>query len=128
MLAQQIQQLIADNLHHLLVGRKLQHHFAAERLLADVGQQFVGHADVHVAFQQRFANFSERDVQVLFAELALPAQVLECSLQSICQVLKHDLYCPLYTSLLYRLVSRRARGAYFRSSKSRITHVAGAYP
>ena len=44
----------------------------------------VGHAHIDVAFEQRFANFRERRVQVLFRELALPAQVLERSLQFFC--------------------------------------------
>ena len=89
MLAQQVQQFVANNLDHLLVRRKLQHHFGAERLAADVGQQFVRHADGDVALQQRFADFAQRDIQMLVGELALPAQVLESSLQPISKVLKH---------------------------------------
>ena len=79
-----IEQFVANDLDHLLVGRKLQQHFRAQRLLANVRQQFVGHAHVDVAFEQRFADSRERLVQVLLRELSLPAQVLENSLQLVC--------------------------------------------
>ena len=93
MLAQHGGQLVADGLHNLLIGRELQHDFAANGFLADVGEQFVGDADVDVAFQQRFANFGEGGVQVLFGELALAAEIFKCALELFCQVLKHEL-CP----------------------------------
>ena len=38
---EQFSQLVADDLHNLLIGRKLQEHFRAERLLADVRDEFV---------------------------------------------------------------------------------------
>ena len=44
--------------------------------------EFVGDAEVDVAFEQRLADFAERAVEVLFGELALAAQVLECALKS----------------------------------------------
>ena len=43
---------------------------------------------------QRFADFPQRHVQVLFGELSLAAQVLKRSLQLFCQVLKHDSVIP----------------------------------
>ena len=89
MLAEQQRQLIAHNLDDLLVGRKLQQDFGAERLVANVRQQFIDHADVDVAFEQRFANSRERFVHVLLREFSLAAQVFEDSLQLVCQVLKH---------------------------------------
>src|SRR5205823_7029414 len=89
-LAKQRGQLVAHHFEDLLVGRKLQHHFAADGLLADVSEQLVGHTHVDVTFEQSFANFPERGVQVLFGELALSAQILEGSLQFLGEVLKHD--------------------------------------
>ena len=53
--------------------------------------EFVGHADVDVAFEQRFADSREGGVQMLFGELALAAQILEDALELVCQVLKHGL-------------------------------------
>ena len=92
MLAEQGGELVANGLDDLLVGRKLQHDFAADGFLANVGEQFVGDADVDVAFEQGFADFGERGVEVLFGELALAAKVLECALQFFCQIFKHELF------------------------------------
>src|SRR6266702_1860542 len=89
MLAEQLGQLVANNFHHLLVGRKLEHHFAAERLAADVGEQLVGHAERHVAFEQRLADLRQRGVEVLLGQLPLSAEVLERALQLLGEVLKH---------------------------------------
>ena len=79
--SEQIGQLVAHDFDDLLVGRKLQQHFRAERFFAHVGDEFVRHAQVDVAFEQRLADFAERRVEVLFGQLALPAQVLECALE-----------------------------------------------
>jgi len=82
-------EFVANNLDDLLVRRKLQHDFAADGFRADIGEKFVGHADVDVTFEQRFANFRERGVQVLVSELALSAQILEGALQLLREILKH---------------------------------------
>ena len=73
MFAEHRGQLVADDLDDLLIGRELQHDFAADGFFADVGEEFVGDTDVDVAFEQGFANFGEGGVQVLFGELALAA-------------------------------------------------------
>ena len=83
-------ELVANGLDDLLVGRELQHDFGADGFLADVGEEFVGDADVDVAFEQGFANFGERGVQMLFGELALAAQILEGALEFLCQIFKHS--------------------------------------
>ena len=100
MFAEHRRQLVADHFHDLLVGRKLQHHLAADGLRADVGKQLISYADVDVAFEQRFANFGQRRVQMLIRELALPAQILERPLQLFCEVLKHGSCKCLASSLL----------------------------
>ena len=81
MLAKQGGEFVTDDLHDLLVGGKLQHDFAADGLLADVGEELIGHADVDVAFEERFANFGECDVEMLFGQLALAAEILESALK-----------------------------------------------
>ena len=73
-------ELIANEFDDLLVGRKLQHNFAAERFAANAGEQFVNDRESDVAFEQGFANFSESRVKVLFGELALAAKIFECAL------------------------------------------------
>ncbi len=90
MLAKHGRKFVANDLDDLLVGRKLQHDFAADRFRANIGQKFIGNADVNVTFQQRLANFRERRVQVFVSELALPAQVLERPLQFFRKVFKHS--------------------------------------
>src|SRR6266581_6331392 len=89
MLAEQFGQLVANNFHHLLVGRKLEHHFAAERFAADVGEQLVGHAEGHIAIEQRLADLRQRGVEVLLGQLSLSAKVLERALQLVGEVLEH---------------------------------------
>ena len=84
-----VQQFVAHDLQHLLIGRELQHHFRAHRLGANLRQQFVSHAHVHVAVEQSFAYARERGVQVLVGQLSLAAQVLEYALQLVCQIFKH---------------------------------------
>ena len=88
--SQQFAQLVAHDFDHLLIGRKLQQHFRAERFLADVRDEFVGHAQIHVGIEQRLANFAERRVEMLFGELALAAQVLECALKFFGKCFKHE--------------------------------------
>ncbi len=90
-LAKHGRKFVANDLDDLLVGRKLQHDLAADCFRADIGQKFIGHADVNVTFQQRLANFRKRRVQVLVREFTLSPQVLERALQLICQILKHVL-------------------------------------
>ena len=89
--AEQVPQLVAHNFHHLLVGRKLQQHFRPERFFAHVGNEFVRHAQVHVRIKQRLANLGKRRVQMLLGQLSLSAEVLEGSLQLVCECFKHEL-------------------------------------
>jgi hypothetical protein len=88
-LAKQGGQFIANDLDNLLIRRKLQHDFGAQRLVADIGEKLVHYGNSHVAFQHGFADFRQRRLEVLFGELALPTQVFECSLQLLCKVFKH---------------------------------------
>jgi hypothetical protein len=46
-------------------------------------QQLIGDANVDITFEQRFANASERLVEVLLGELPLAAQVFENALQLV---------------------------------------------
>ncbi len=105
LLAEQLEQFVADDLEDLLIGRKLQQDFGAQRLGANVGEQFVGDVHVDVAIEQGFANADQRGVQVLFGELALAAQVLEDALEFLCKVFKHWLMlaCATETLLASRL-------------------------
>jgi hypothetical protein len=112
MLSQHGGQFVAHGLDHLLVRRKLQHHLAANGLLPDVGEQLVRNAHVDVAFEQRLANLRQRCVQVLLGQLSLPAQVLECPLQLLRQILKHIRLFSSQELPLYRNCSRPASAAH----------------
>jgi len=81
--AEELAQFVANNFDDLLVGRKLEENFGAKSFLADVGDDFVHDADVDVAFEEGFADFGERGVEVLFGELALAAEIFECALEFV---------------------------------------------
>jgi hypothetical protein len=78
--AEEVGQLVANDFYDLLIGRKLQQHFLAEGFFADVGDEFVGDAEVYVAVEKRFADFGEAGVEMLVGELALAAHVFEGAL------------------------------------------------
>ncbi len=78
--AEQVGEFVAHDFYDLLIGRELQQNFLAEGFFADVGDEFVGDAEVYVAIEKRFANFGEAGVEMLVGELALAAHVLEGAL------------------------------------------------
>ena len=88
-LAQQLNQLVAHNLDHLLAGRERRHHLGAHSFGANMLDQVPHHVEVDVGFQQRHANLAQRLRNVLFGQRALAAKVLERPLQFFCKVLKH---------------------------------------
>ena len=75
--AEEVGELVAHDFYNLLIGRELQQHFLAESFFADVGDEFVGDTEIHVAIEKRLANFGEAGVEVLVGELALAAQFLK---------------------------------------------------
>ena len=89
MFAEQSGELITNELDDLLIGGKLQHDFAAERFAANAGEEFVDDAESDVTFEHGFADFGKRGIEMLFGELALAAEILECALQFFCEVFKH---------------------------------------
>ncbi len=78
--AEQVGELVANDFYDLLIGRKLQQNFLAESFFADVGDEFICHAEIHIAVEKRFADFGEAGVEMLVGELALAAHVLEGAL------------------------------------------------
>ena len=87
--AQDGDQFVANNLDHLLGGRKRGQHLLAQRLFADVLDQFFDDVEVNVGFEQRHADFFQRFADVFFRQGALSAQILKGTLQLIGKVLKH---------------------------------------
>ncbi len=87
--AEQFAEFVADDLYDLLLRGELEEDFGAEGFLADVGDEFVGYADVDVAIEKGFADFGEASVEVFFGELALAAEILEGALEFVCECFKH---------------------------------------
>jgi hypothetical protein len=81
--AQEREKFIAHDFDDLLIRRKLQKNLGTESFLADVLEDFIGNVNVDVAFEQRFPDFSEPGVQVLFGELSLSAQIFEGTLELV---------------------------------------------
>ena len=77
---EQIAQFVTHDFDDLLVGRKLQQDFRAERFLADVRDEFVRDTQIDVGVEKRLANFAERRVQMLLGQLPLAAEILEGAL------------------------------------------------
>jgi len=88
-LAEEGEQFVADDFDDLLVRRKLQKDFGAQRLLADVDEELIGDRDVDVAIEQRFANLLECLIEVLLGQLALAAKILENALKFFCEIVEH---------------------------------------
>ena len=86
----QLAQLVAHNLHNLLVRRQLQQHFRPHSLRPHMRNKFIRHAHVHVAIQQRLAYLRKPRVQVLLRKLPLPPKILERPLQFLCKCFKHS--------------------------------------
>ena len=75
--AENLDQLIADDLDDLLGGRKRHEHFLAHGLLLDVFDELLDDAEVDVGFEQRDADLAQGGFHVLGRELAFAAQVFE---------------------------------------------------
>ena len=81
--AQDLDQLVADDLDDLLGGRKRREHFLAHGLLLDVFDELLDDAEIDVGLEQRHADFAQGGFHVLGRELAFAAQVLENPLQFV---------------------------------------------
>ncbi len=91
-LAEDGDQLVANNLDDLLGRRKRGHHFLADGLVANVVDQLLDDFKVDVGFEQRKADFAERLGDIFFSDGALSAQVLEGALQAFGEIFKHADY------------------------------------
>ena len=91
-LAQQRDQLVADDFDHLLGGRKRGEHLGSHGLHANLFDQLADHVEVDVGLKQRHANQAQGFGDVLFGERALAAKNLEGTLKFVCKGFKHGLY------------------------------------
>ena len=83
MRAQHLDHLVADDLDHLLGGRKRGEHFLAHGLFLDGFDELFDDAEMHVGFEQRHADLAQRGFHVFRREFPFSAQVLENPLQFV---------------------------------------------
>jgi hypothetical protein len=97
MLAEQLQEFIADDFEHLLIGRELQEDFRAQCPGANVSKQFIGDVNIDVAIEQRFANADQRRVKMFVCKFPLAAEIFENALKFFGEIFKHkiEMPCPL---------------------------------
>ena len=83
MTAEDADQLVTDNLDHLLGGRQCGEHLLVHGLFPDVADELLDHAKVNVGLQPRHADLTQGRLHVLGREFPLATQVLEDALQLI---------------------------------------------
>ena len=88
-LAEEFDELVADDLDDLLGGRERGKHLAANGFGADVLDELVDDVEVDVGFEQGDANLAQGFADVFFGEGALAAKGFKGPLQFFCEVFKH---------------------------------------
>ena len=83
MAAQRLDQLVADDLDHLLGGRKRGQHFFALGLFLDGLDELLDDAEMDVGLEQRHANLAQRGIHIFGRQFAFAAQVFEDPLQLV---------------------------------------------
>ena len=79
-----------DNFHHLLAGAEALQNFLAECFRSDGVGELFDDFEIDVRFEQGNPDFLQRFVNVLRAEAAFTAKILEDFLKPVGQCLKHN--------------------------------------
>jgi hypothetical protein len=87
--AEQLRELLVDDLHDLLAGRQAPEHLLADRALAHCADERLDDAEVDVGLEQGEADLAHRAIDVLLAERAARAEVAEGGLQFVGKRLEH---------------------------------------
>ena len=85
-------QLLIDDLDHLLGRIQCAGEFGAAGSLFDCGNEVLDHRQIDVGFEQGDPDLTSRCVDVGFGESALAAQVLERRREAVLQGVEHE--CP----------------------------------
>ena len=88
--AEQLGELLVDDLHDLLARRQAREHLLADGALAHGGDERLDDAEVDVGLEQREADLAHRAIDVLGAERAAGAQIAERCLQFVGERLEHE--------------------------------------
>ena len=86
---QERDQLVVDDLDHLLAGRQAVEHLVPDRPLADARHEVLDDLEVDVGLEQREADLAHGGVDVGFADPAATGQVAERLAEPIAQGVEH---------------------------------------
>ena len=81
-------QLLIDDLDHLLGGGQAVEHLDADGALGHGLDKVLDDLVAHVRFKQRQTHLAHCELDVLFAQAALAAQVLECGIEFFAESFK----------------------------------------
>ena len=87
--AEQVGQLVEDDLDDLLARGQRLHHVGADGALADLGHELLDDLVVHVGLEQRHADLAHRRVDIGLGQPALAGQSREDRLKPVGEVLEH---------------------------------------
>ena len=90
MTTEHFRQFIADNLDHLLAGRKSSQDLLPHGLLLHLFNELLDNLEMNIGLQQRHANFAQRLFHVGGRQFSFAAQVFENPLQLVAQIVEHD--------------------------------------
>ena len=87
--AEQLGQLLVDDLDDLLARRQALEHVAADRALAHRGDERADDLEVDVRLEQREADLAHGGVEILLGQRAALAQLAERGLEFVGEVVEH---------------------------------------
>ncbi len=111
--AQQLDQLVVDDLDHLLAGLHGIEHLRAHRLLEDPATKRLGHFVMHIRLEQGLADLFHRFTDIGFRNLAAAAERTQRVFKFIRQVVEHDdpFCCPLHHAAMRQIMDQALTGA-----------------
>ena len=89
-IAEERQHLVAHDANDLLLGRQAAQHFLVDGAIAHAIDEGLDDLEVDVRFEQRHANFAQRQLDRLFGQSSLAANRAEDVLQAVGERVKHD--------------------------------------
>ena len=110
--AEEILQLVADDLRDLLSGRERAEHILPECPLPNAVREFLDHFEVNVGFQESDPDLLQRVLNVPLVEAAFAAQRLEDAIHLVGKVVEHSAVKPsrvVIPSVARDLGGRRAK-------------------
>ena len=72
---EQVHQFVVDDFDDLLSWLDALNDFLPDGLYPDAFDKVAGHLEIHIGFQKRQAHFAKRLTDIVFRDLAQPAQI-----------------------------------------------------